>query len=172
VCVARKRGVDAAVLPIENLHRVPERFDGAISNFGALNCVADIEELSRALASLIRPGGYLAVCVLGRFCLWETLWYLSQGKPLKAFRRWRSGRVASSLRVRVHHFSISQIEQAFRRSFTMVDWCGIGLAVPPSYVTGVPGWLLNAFGFLDRGLEQWPVFRALADHRLAVFVRK
>ena len=42
VRVARSRGVDASVLPIEDLDRIAGRFDGVISDFGALNCVADL----------------------------------------------------------------------------------------------------------------------------------
>jgi SAM-dependent methyltransferase len=90
VRVARARGVDASVLGIEELHRITGRFDGVISDFGALNCVSDLNAVRHALGSLVRPGGYLAVCVLGRFCLWEAVWYLLRGKPRTAFGRWRS----------------------------------------------------------------------------------
>jgi SAM-dependent methyltransferase len=171
VRMSRRRGVDASILPIEDVQSITECFDGVISNFGALNCVSDLKNLSGQLAAMIRPGGYLALCILGRFCLWETAWYLLQGKPRKASRRWRSGRVASSLRIRVNHFSISQLHQAFSPRFTMVHWCGVGLTVPPSYLSSVPDPLLRVFGAVDRHLAHWPVFRAAADHRLAIFVR-
>jgi hypothetical protein len=120
---------------------------------------------------LVQPGGHIAVCVLGRFCLWETIWYLLHGNPRNAFRRWRSGRLATSLNIRVNHFSVRQIERAFHPEFTMIDWRGIGVAVPPSYVTNIPDRLLRAFGGLDRCVDHWPLLRALADHRLMVFVR-
>jgi SAM-dependent methyltransferase len=171
VRVARARGVDASVLGIEDLDRLGGRFDGALSDFGALNCVADLRTVRDRLGSLIRPGGYLALCVLGRFCLWESVWYLLHGKPRKAFRRWRSGRLTSSLRIQVHHFSVRQIEGAFCPEFTLMDWRGIGVSVPPSYITRVPDGLLRAFGGFDRGVAHWPLMRAIADHRLLVFVR-
>src|SRR6266700_21194 len=88
VSVARRRGVDARVLPIEKLERLNGVCDGAISNFGALNCVSDPEKLRGPLARLIRPGGHLAVCFIGRFCLWETFFFLSRGQFRKAVRRW------------------------------------------------------------------------------------
>lgn len=172
VRVARARGVNASVLGIEDLDRITDRFDGVISDFGALNCVSDLNPVRNALSSLVRPGGYLAVCVLGRFCLWEAVWYLLRGNPRKAFRRWRSGRLTTSLRIRVHHFSIRQLERAFHPEFTLIDWRGVGVSVPPSYVNGVPDWLLRAFGGLDRRVAHWPLVRALADHRLVVFVRR
>src|SRR5262245_10859479 len=42
VRIARQRGVQAQHLTIEELHRIKGSFDGAISNFGALNCVEDL----------------------------------------------------------------------------------------------------------------------------------
>src|SRR5207247_8069910 len=67
------RGVDAKTMAIEELRSLEDVFDGAISNFGALNCVADLGELSEALARLVRPQGKLALCVMSRFC-WRTDW--------------------------------------------------------------------------------------------------
>jgi SAM-dependent methyltransferase len=171
VRVARSRGVNASVLGIEDLDCVAGRFDGVISDFGALNCVSDLNAVRQTLGSLIESGGYFAACVLGRFCLWEAVWYLVHGNPRKAFRRWRAGRLATSLQIRVHHFSVRQLERAFHPEFNLVDWRGIGLSVPPSYITGIPKWLLRVFGEVDRRVAHWPLLRALADHRLLVFVR-
>ena len=71
--IARDRGVDAKRITIEDFGSLDEVFDGAISNFGALNCVADLSKLSETLARLIRPQGKLALCLMGRFC-WRTDW--------------------------------------------------------------------------------------------------
>ena len=72
VKIARERGVEAWEIAIEDLGRMEAEFlgafDGALSNFGALNCVEGLDCLCAALARLIRPGGTLAVCVMSRFC--------------------------------------------------------------------------------------------------------
>ena len=170
VRIACGRGVNAMLLPIEDLHCLRESFDGAISNFGAVNHVSDLNEFCRQLAELIRPGGRLALCWFGRFCLWETAWNLVHGKLRSA--RWSSMRLASSHRIRTRRFSISQVEQAFRPRFTMTDWQGIGLTVPPSCIPTLPDSLLRFFGTVDRHLAHRRAFRALADHRLAIFIRK
>jgi SAM-dependent methyltransferase len=171
VRVARTRGANASVLSIEDLARIKGPFDGAISNFGALNCIGDLKAVSSSLAKLVLPGRYLAVCVLGRFCLWETLWYLLTGHPRKAFRRLRAGSASSSLGIRVNHFSIRELQLTFFPDFTLMEWRGIGLSVPPSYVNSLPECVLRVFGAIDRRMAHWPLFRALADHRLLVFVR-
>ena len=71
--IARTRGVAAKRMAIEVLGSLEDVFDGAISNFGALNCVADLDKLSEELARLVRPQGKLALCVMSRFC-WRTDW--------------------------------------------------------------------------------------------------
>ncbi len=75
VRAARRRGVTATVCNAEELGRIRRSFDGAISNFGALNCVENLPLLAVSLAGLVRPGGCVAICLLGRFCAWETLYY-------------------------------------------------------------------------------------------------
>jgi ubiquinone/menaquinone biosynthesis C-methylase UbiE len=168
--IARDRGVDAETLPIENCGVLDESFDIILSNFGALNCVADLESLREPLARLVRPRGYMAICVIGRFCAWETVWALLRRQPAKAFRRWRKS-VMSSLGVRVFYPSRERLEAAFRPRFRLVRWCGIGLYVPPSYITGLSGGVLQKLDTFDRRVAHWPLLRGLSDHRLFVFVR-
>jgi len=170
VRIARDRGVDAEVLSIENCGLLNDTFHAVLSNFGALNCVEDLESLAEPLARLIRPGGYMAICIIGRFCAWETAWALLRGQPAKAFRRWRKS-VISSLGIRVFYPSRRRLEAAFRPKFTLVKWCGIGLFVPPSYVTGLSAGLLGKLDAFDRRVAHWPLLRGLCDHRLFVFVR-
>ena len=172
VSIAHSRGVDASVLGIEQLDRVQGCFDGVISNFGAFNCVADLHAIRPVLARLIRPGGHLAICILGHFCLWETVWRLLQGQPRKAGRRWRCEQLSASLQIPVRFLSVSNLARAFHPEFTLSDWRGIGAFVPPSYVPSLPLYLLRALGTLDRLVAHLPLLRALADHRLIVFVRK
>lgn len=64
-----RRGINASLLAIEDLGRLGGVFSGAISNFGALNCVADLRSVAVQLARLVQPGGPVAICVMGRFCL-------------------------------------------------------------------------------------------------------
>jgi ubiquinone/menaquinone biosynthesis C-methylase UbiE len=172
VRIARSRGVDASVLDIERLNRVQGRFDGVISNFGAFNCVANLRAIRPVLARLIRPGGHLAVCILGRFCLWETASRLLQGEPVKACRRWRYEQFSASLQIPVRFPSVRNLARTFHPEFKLCDWRGIGVFVPPSYIRGLPLSLLQALGTLDKFLAHLPLLRALADHRLIVFVRK
>jgi ubiquinone/menaquinone biosynthesis C-methylase UbiE len=66
-------------------------FDGLLSNFGGLNCVAAVEAVMPRLARVVRPGGFAICCVMGPCVPWEWLWFLGRGRPATAFRRGRGG---------------------------------------------------------------------------------
>jgi SAM-dependent methyltransferase len=172
VRIASRRGVHASLLKIEELERMHGTFDGAISDFGAINCVDHLDSVRQSLARLIRPGGTLALCVLGRFCAWETAWFLLRLEPSKAMRRWRGHAKSASLGINVRFYSMSELRQALEPDFTLCDWQSIGLWVPPSYVRGLPAALLQALGKLDRITARRPILRAMGDHRLALFIRR
>jgi ubiquinone/menaquinone biosynthesis C-methylase UbiE len=171
VRIARSRGVDATHLAIEELGHMSGAFDGAISNFGALNCVERLDAIRAPLAKLVRPGGSLAICIMGRFCLWELAWHLLRARPAKAFRRWSKNGVSSSLGVRVYYPSVARLRQLLAPDFTLAGWYGVGIAVPPSYVTGLSNRLLARLASFDRRVEHRPLWRALSDHRLLIFTR-
>ena len=143
----------------------------ALSNFGAVNCVANLDNLRTPLARLIRPGGFLALCVIGRFCLWETVHFLKRGELRKATRRWSGSSVNTSLGFHVFYPGIRQISESLQPYFTLVQSAGIGLFVPPSYVSGLSNVVLERCGAADRRVAHLPGLRALSDHRLLIFVR-
>lgn len=171
VRLARARGVNARRLDIEELDGIDGLFDGALSDFGALNCVSDLMPVARSLGRLIRSGGHVALCVLGRSCVWEMAHFLRRGHWAKAFRRYRRGACASSLGVRVYYHSAEQIRRAFAPQFQLVDWRGIGVCVPPSYVSTLSARAIGRAASMDRRLAGLPLLRGLGDHRLFVFRR-
>ena len=156
-------------------------FDGAFSDFGAINCLPDLQTTARGLAGLLRPGGRLVLCSMGRFCLWETVYYLLHAQSGRAFRRLRAGRagfetvLVSSPAFRVYYPSIAQLAEAFGGNFDLVSFRSVGILVPPSYLEP---WArarqrtLRALASLDEYMGGWPLVRGTGDHRLAAFVRK
>ena len=167
VARARARGgftVGQASVPAEtaalNEPRPPgsgafRAFDGALSNFGVLNCVEDLAAVAGALAPLVRTDGYLAICTMGRFCAWEML------SPRRAFRRF-PGRAGD-----IYYPTVRQLRAAFAPHFELLHWTGIGKLVPPSYVK-LPARIVRVLERIDR----FAPLRFCADHRLLVFRRK
>jgi ubiquinone/menaquinone biosynthesis C-methylase UbiE len=170
VVAARTRGIDAEVCRAEELSLIAGTFDGAISNFGALNCVRDLTGVAESLANLVRPGGRIAICLLSRCCAWETVYYGVRLQFAKASRRW-GGRAAAGDRLMVYYPTTDGVRTAFAEGFRLESWAGIGLLVPPSYVK-LPARLVSFLGACDEWLARVPLLRALADHRLFVLVRK
>lgn len=168
---------------VEQLWDIRDRtpFDGALSNFGVFNCVRDLSCAASNLARLLRPGARLVLCFMGRFCAWETAWYLLRGRPRKAFRRLLAGNsgvetaLKSGLRFRVYYPSVADFVRAFQADFNLVSFRSIGLFIPPScmepWASGNRS-VLDKMALLDGGLGGWPVLRGMGDHRLAIFVRK
>ncbi len=155
------------------------RFDGVLSNFGALNCVSDLRPLARILSNLLRPGGRVAICVMNRSCLWEVGYYTVKGEFRKATRRLRPGRARASLgspqSFPVYYHNRRQLIVAFAADFRLRAVSGIGVFVPPSYLEAwakrVPAWM-RVLDQMDRMVGRWPGFRSLGDHQLLIFEKK
>jgi ubiquinone/menaquinone biosynthesis C-methylase UbiE len=158
--------------------RSTDSFDGAFSNFGALNCVRDLDLLARNLGILLKPGATALLCLMGPCCLWEISWYLARANPRKAFRRLHRGEVPGRLTkdasVGVYYPSVRKLVRMFAPEFRLQSLKGIGVSVPPSYVepwaNRFPS-LLRMGMSVDSVLAHFPGVRALADHILLTFER-
>ncbi len=155
-----------------------EPFDAALSNFGGLNCTADLHGLGRELSRLVRPGGRIFVCVIGKVCAWEIVWYAVRGNWKKALRRFTRGGANGNIgdaSFRVHYPSVRDMQDAFAPFFHLECWRGIGVALPPSWLaSAIEDWpgFVQLLKHVDRRLGAVPVFRGLADHLLFQFVRE
>jgi ubiquinone/menaquinone biosynthesis C-methylase UbiE len=158
---------------IDSLAAVPH-FDGALSNFSGLNCVADTSEVARKLAVLMKPGATALICVSTRVCLWEITWYIAHGNFQKAFRRLRGRTIArlGEIFIPVWYPTIRELRRSFAPWFRLRSVRAVGLFVPPSYVESsissresVLRWLES----MDRMLAAMPVLRGVGDHVLLEF---
>lgn len=166
------RAEDIATLPTDDL------FDGAFSNFGAINCIADLKSLSRILYERLKPGAKLLLCGLGPCCVWEIAWYLTRGQPQKAFRRVRSEnttQILSGTPVRVFYPTARSLERMFAPEFRLKAMKGVGIFVPPSYLES---WAIRFPRLLrlaikaDSRFEGCIGVRELADHILLILERR
>lgn len=170
VRIARARGIDARRMAIESVAQLGERFDGVISNFGAMNCVERLTDLREPLARMIRPGGWMALCFLNRVCFWETGWHIAHGHFRKSIRRWTGE--TQALGMRVFYPDARDIEASFCPEFTLARRVGIGIFVPPSYVKGLSDAQLHRFARIDRAIAAARGWRAIGDHQLFLFRKK
>jgi len=132
------------------------------------------------LAAAFRPGDRvleLRVVVMGPLCPWEVGWHLGHGEVHTAFRRWRSGveaRVGNGATVHVWYPSPWRLRREFASHFRHLKTVGIGVLLPPSYLSHlVERWprLFETLAALDRRLGRWFPWAWLGDHYLVVFER-
>jgi SAM-dependent methyltransferase len=175
--VAPDAEINFQPLPSEYLSALPmTRFDAVFSNFSGLNCVRDLRQVAEQLAYRTRPGAQVLLCISTRFCLWEAVWFLLQGKPGKASRRWsgESTAVLNGVSVTVHYPTIGAFAESFAPQFTLCSSTGVGIFVPPSYLER---WMRGHLGLLkllcrfDSIVCRLPALRALGDHVLLHFER-
>jgi 2-polyprenyl-3-methyl-5-hydroxy-6-metoxy-1,4-benzoquinol methylase len=150
-------------------------FDLVISNFGAINCVHDLSALGRTLAGWMKPGGVLALVSMGRFCAWESAYYVAR-LDRRATRRWQGraqARVGHEI-VNIRYWSERELQDALAPSFHKLAAYGIGTFLPPSYLFS---WLdsrprlLRVLARCERGASHvWP-FSRMGDHTLVILRR-
>jgi ubiquinone/menaquinone biosynthesis C-methylase UbiE len=179
----RHRGSEASnvqyrVLANEHLHALqPDQlFDGVLSNFSGLNCVADLTRVARNLADLVKPRGRVLLCFWSRACAAEVSWYLLRGEFKKAVRRFSRQSTArlGGLNMPVYYPSIREIRASFTPWFQLESRRAIGLFVPPSYIDpwiAKHSAILRRLERLDQMCSHWPVLRDAGDHVLLEFVR-
>jgi SAM-dependent methyltransferase len=153
-------------------------FDGALSDFGALNCLRDRRPVASALAAWLRPGARLATVVMGPVCAWEVLWHLLRARPRTAFRRLRrrvSAHLGDGRAIPVWYPSPSTLARELRPQFRRVRLAGVGVLVPPPYLEHLARRhprLVARLAELDRRHGHRFPAPWLADHHLSVFERR
>jgi ubiquinone/menaquinone biosynthesis C-methylase UbiE len=109
-------------------------FDGVLSNFGPLNCLYERVPLAQALARWLRPGGWVALVVMGPLCPWEIAWHLLHGQARVALRRFRGGATArvGGVSLPIWYPSSRRMRAEFAPFFFHVQTVGIGVWLPPT----------------------------------------
>jgi SAM-dependent methyltransferase len=166
--------IETRRLAIEDLASLTGPFDGAFSNFGGLNCVADLEGLGNALGDLVRPGGLVLLCVMGPFVPWEWAGFVLRGEFGKAFRRLRHGGIEWR-GITVRYPTPAALRRAFSPAFRPLRLSAVGALLPP---TEWEPWaqkhprLLAVLSRWERRLEAVPPLPWLADHYLLELERR
>ena len=172
--------IEARQLGAQELDQLPGdgSFDGAYSNLGPLNCVPDLEAVSRECARLLKPGGRLVLTVIGRFCPWELAYYTAIGRWRRAAIRFARGTVAVGMNgqtIWTRYYTPASFYRHYRAQFSLVHHRALCLFAPPPYMSGVGArWprLHAGLWALDRRVAGWPLLRGAGDHFLIVMQRR
>ena len=153
--------------------QIDQPVDLLLSNFGGLNCLdaAALQKWSVDAAAKLRSEGFLAAIVMGRFCAWETLYFLAKGQWKQARRRQSKIAVdaplADGVTIPVWYYSPKQFAQFFDTQFKVVQIRPIGFALPPSYLDPFfqkrPAFL-NFLNGLEKRMGHQSMWAGWADH--------
>lgn len=163
--------VKAERVDIQDLNSIRgAQYDGIVSNFGGLNCINEWDEFAKNAYDLLRPGGVLIVCLMGRTVPWEWFWFGVRGHFRKAFRRipghtvWRGSRI--------YYPSTSMFESIMEKYTFSVEYReALGVLMPPPYANQhVEKWpkLYAQIECLEERICKSRIACKLADHYLLV----
>lgn len=155
-----------------------EGFDAVVSNFGALNCRRSLAPLGVIARDHLRPGGAVVLGLMGRACLWESLYFAAHGRPSQGARRRQDEVVVpvAGIEVPVFYHRTREVRQALGPAFTLDAVVGVGVLVPPPYLETrwqqVPAPIRHATAGLDRLVASWPIVNQLGDHILTLWTKR
>ena len=147
--------------------------DSSLSNFGGLNCVADLDAVIAGLATCLRSRATAVVCVMGPAVPWEWIWYLLHGQPRRAFRRF--AKVTYWRGMPIRYPSIRSMRRLVAPSFEVTRVWALGVLIPPSYAESWARRHPRMLALLARGerrIERWPGAARLADHYVLEITRR
>lgn len=176
-------GVRTLRCGIEELDRLlpHERYDLIWSNFGGFNCLdaAAVKAASGSIHRLLRPRGHFVAVVMGRFCAWETAYFLAKLRLGQAFRRLRRGpvpaRLADGHYQDTFYYSPAAFERLFAPRLQPVRRLAVGAYLPPSYLDPFfarrPA-LLARMARKEEAAFDRPFAAQFSDHFLVAFQRQ
>ena len=104
------------------------------SNFGGLNCIEDLHEVTQKLPAVLSPGGKITWVIMPKVCLWE-LALIFKGEFKRAFRRMRpQGTLANveGVHFMTWYFNPPQVVQALGPNFQVLRLEGLSVFTPPA----------------------------------------
>jgi SAM-dependent methyltransferase len=164
--------IDARVSDLESFEPDSERFDAIFSNFGAINCLGDLNKLRHLAASTLRPGGHLILVSMGRFYPLETVAFLAKGDIRRAFRRFRSERSATieGRQFPIWYYSPRALRRVFNGGFSLTRLLGLRSLLPVPGLEHLERYLpLRLFGSLDAAVTRCRYTASFADHYLSIW---
>ena len=156
----------------ENLFQ--KKFDLIFSNFGGISSISPdtLRRFMQRVPSVLAPGGRFIAVVMPRFCLWESLYFLSRCQFRKIFRRWTKAETegfAPHGSLKTWFYRPSEIISWSKERFKVVRIKPVGFALPPLCFENVFTFrkgLLLRLNSIEQRLNRMPLFTRVADHFL------
>jgi ubiquinone/menaquinone biosynthesis C-methylase UbiE len=153
-------------------------YDLVFSNFAGLNCTSQLEKVLSSFSGLVKPGGYVTLVLLPKFCLWEFL-LLFKGRFKTAFRRF-SGKKGAKAHIegeyfRCWYYNPSFVRKHVKGEFDIVATEGLCTTLPPSYIEHFAERHPKLYRFLEKKENKWKTFwpwKNIGDYYIITMRRK
>jgi len=116
------------------------KFDFIFSNFGGLNCVDDLNRVTKFFPQLLNQNGRVCLAILPPICPWEMI-QIFRGKFALAFRRFHKDGVLANvegIKFRTFYFSAKDVMQALGSSFKLLKVESLALFTPIPQMEKIP----------------------------------
>ncbi|HWA34160.1 MAG TPA: methyltransferase domain-containing protein [Cyclobacteriaceae bacterium] len=149
------------------------KFDYVFSNFGGLNCSADLSKVVSGIKKHLVDGGFVTWVIMPRICPWE-IGGLLRGKKNSLRRLQRGGAYANleGENFQTHYYSLVSIKETFGEDCHLVRAEGLGaLSPPPSSLAFIRNYphAYSVLNMLDRMFAKSFPFNRWADHIIVTF---
>ena len=151
-------------------------FDGLYSNYGALNCEANIDAIMEIVHKIVKPHGKIVFGIFNKFCLVEMIAHLIGRKPGRVFERF-SNRIpegASRFCIDVYPYSPAYLKKLFSKWFNIEMIYGCPVILPPSNYSFMIKGRINEERVKKADIffsKMWP-FKFIGDHTLYLMSNK
>lgn len=159
---------------LDQVKHVP--FDGIYSNFGGLNCVANLKGITQHLSAILRPGGIVVFVVMPPICPWEISLLFKDWRV--ATRRFRKNGVIANVEgvnFRTWYFTPKQVIADFGPQFECIGLEGLSVVTPSAdnktFAVKRPT-LFRRLVQIDEAIShQWP-FNRMGDFFILTMCKK
>lgn len=171
---AERAGLASAALRFEvaRAEDAAGRFDGAYSNFGALNC-CDLGAVGCALAGALSPGSPVVISVMAEESL--PRWVRGLWKGGSKTSRGAGVRRVAGVAVPIATPSPGDVRSALGPEFDWQRGFALGVLLPGPEFGNWPSRHPQLFGWLaiaERGIRGWPLLRNWGDHNVLLGARR
>jgi ubiquinone/menaquinone biosynthesis C-methylase UbiE len=142
-------------------------FDAVYSNFGGLNCIDDLTQVTRHLPHILKPNGVAIWVIMPPICLWE-LARIPQDFRMATRRLSGQDRRSSveGIEFVTTYFTPRQVRRSFGADFRFVSLEGLSILTPPadnkSFSVRFPR-LYSALATLDDLASHLPLLNQCGD---------
>lgn len=166
--------IDVLQCSYTELDRIQNRkFDFIFSNFGGLNCVADLNLVTKHFPSLLRNNGIVCLVIIPPICPWEII-QLLRGKIKFAFRRFNKSGLPANIEgvsFYTYYFSHTKIMSALGPNFKLLKLMSLGVFTPIPQMEVFQNKFPRLLGFLnslDEITSGYFPFNRMGDHIIVI----